>query len=67
MQISKLAIHPTIAKPMLCAVILKNMKYVVYKMCFYLDGEFPKFIGIYDEPQELGSGYYQEAVAYYGI
>lgn len=51
---------------MLCAVILKSMKYVVYKMCFYLDGEFPKFIGIYDEPQELENGYYQETVSYYG-
>jgi len=51
---------------MLCAVILKNMKYIVYEMCSYLDGEFPKFIGIYDEPQELESGYYQEAVSYYG-
>ena len=58
--------QPHFAKPMLCAVILKNMKYIVYEMCSYLDGEFPKFIGIYDEPQELESGYYQEAVSYYG-
>ncbi len=50
----------------MCRNYCRNMKYVVYKMCFYLDGEFPKFIGIYDEPQELGSGYYQEAVSYYG-
>ena len=41
------------------------MKYVVYKMCSYLDGNFPKFIGIYDEPQELCDDYYQEAVEYY--
>ena len=41
-------------------------KYVLYKMKFYSDGEFPSFVGIYDEPQEVPEGYYQEAVPYYG-
>ena len=39
--------------------------YVVYTMGSYLDGEFPNIKGVYDEPQELESGEYQDEVTYY--
>lgn len=43
------------------------MKYVVYQIVSYKDGDFPKFIGIYDQPQELEEGFYQEAVPYFCV